>query len=121
MRHFILLTIFALSAQLAHAGSTPIQQVEAKVTRYVGSYYKSHSVEGRPDPSGYIIVDVDLGKTEAVDGWTGRYLTTGRATVQMIDVGPNYTVQFEAVSEFDAKGVLAVLSVKSVKVEGSAG
>lgn len=93
------------------------KRIEAKVVRYVDSYYKTHAVEGKPAPSGYVTVDIDLTKTEAIDGWAGHYRTSGHATISLIDVGPNYAVDFEAISEIDDKNILRVTEVKTVKID----
>jgi hypothetical protein len=113
----VLLSVIIFSSPLIGDQNQDTERIEAKVTKYVTSYYKTHAVEGKARPNGYTIVDVDITKTEPKDGWGGTFVTTGRATISAVYGGSNYGVEFEATSVIDDKDVLRVTEVKTVKVD----
>lgn len=93
----------------AQDSSEQITRVEKKVTRYLTSYYMSQGANGA--------VDVDIDTTEAVQGWTGRYITSGTATVTTAPVYENnYACHFEVTSEIDGNNVVKIIDIKSEKV-----
>ncbi|MBI4623153.1 MAG: hypothetical protein HY736_08040 [Verrucomicrobia bacterium] len=96
------------------APSSPLERVEAKVTTHVISYFKTHSLVGKPKPGGYTTVTVDITTTEPVEGWTGRYRTEGKATISPALQGESYAQSFEVVAEIDAKNVVRIIDTKLV-------
>jgi hypothetical protein len=88
--------------------------VEQKVTTHLKSYFMTHAAEGVPSSARASAVEVDIDSTEDVQGWTGRWRTTGTATITTADIHTeNYACTFEVISEISDKNVVKIIETKA--------
>ncbi len=101
-------------AQPSSASADPVGRVEARVTRHLGSYFITHDTENshsciRPED-----VTVEIDTTKPIEGWTGRYLTIGTATITPeAEHAKSYTCHFEVMAEIDGDNVVQIVDTQS--------
>lgn len=105
---------YGQSIHLTPVDADPVARVEAKVTAHVTSYFKTHTPPGRNRSSGAMKVTVDITETKPVDGWTDRFVTAGRATIEPVWQGPAYSQDFEVTAEIDSHNIVRIIETKMV-------
>lgn len=117
MKKLLLLAAVLCAAFQLHAQDDQAAKVDTNVTSHLTSYFKTHSIIGIPSSARAKTVDVTITDTQVVQGWTGRYIVTGTATIVTADKhAPNYACDFEVTAEINEHGVVKIIDTKYTKL-----